>query len=59
MLSAMLRRLSDDWLQQYGHPLLVVESFVDPARFTGSMYAAANWSYVGNSKGYARCNGHY
>ena len=59
MLSAMLRRLSDDWLQQYGHPLLVVESFVDPARFTGTMYAAANWSYVGNSKGYARCNGHY
>ena len=59
MLSAMLRRLSDDWLHQYGHPLLVVESFVDPARFSGTMYAAANWSYVGNSKGYARCNGHY
>ena len=59
MLSALLRRLSDDWQEQYGHPLLVVESFVDPARFTGTMYAAANWSYVGNSKGYARSNGHY
>ena len=59
MMSAMLRRLSDDWLQQYGHQLLVVESFVDPARFSGTMYEAANWSYVGNSKGYARCNGHY
>ena len=59
MLSAMVRRLSDDWLQQYGHRLLAVESFVDPAKFTGTMYAAANWSYVGNSKGYARCNGHY
>ena len=59
MLSAMLRRLSDDWQEQYGHPLLVVESFVDPARFTGTMYEAANWSYVGNSKGYARSNGHY
>ena len=36
-----------------------MESFVDPARFSGTMYAAANWSYVGNSKGYARSNGHY
>ena len=37
MMSAMLRRLSDDWQEQYGHPLLVVESFVDPARFSGTM----------------------
>ena len=59
MLSAMLRRLSDDWQDQYGHPLLAVESFVDPAHFSGTMYEAANWSYVGDSKGYARCNGHY
>ena len=29
------------------------------ARFSGTMYEAANWSYVGNSKGYARSNGHY
>ena len=35
MMSAMLRRLSDDWQAQYGHPLLVAESFVDPARFAG------------------------
>ena len=59
MMSALLRRLSDDWQGQYGHPLLVVESFVDPARFAGTMYEAANWTYVGNSKGYARSNGHY
>ena len=59
MMSAMLRRLSDDWQAQYGHPLLVVESFVDPQRFAGTVYTAANWTYVGNSKGYARSNGHY
>ena len=59
MMSAMLRRLSDDWQAQYGHRLLVAESFVDPARFAGTLYAAANWTYVGDSKGYARCNGHY
>ena len=50
MMSAMLGRLSDDWQGQYGHPLLVVESFVDPAQFAGTMYAAANWTCVGNSK---------
>ena len=58
-MSEMLRRLSDDWQEQYGHPLLIVESFVDPTRFAGTMYAAANWTYVGDSKGYARSNGHY
>ena len=30
MMAAMLRRISADWQAQYGHPLLVVESFVDP-----------------------------
>ena len=58
-MSALLRRLSDDWQHAYGHPLLVVESFVDPTRFTGTMYEAANWTYVGDSKGYARSNGQY
>ena len=55
----MLRQLSADWQHHYGHPLLVAESFVAPQRFAGTLYAAANWTYVGNSKGYARCNGHY
>ena len=59
MMAAMLRRISADWQGQYGHPLLVVESFVDPQRFTGTLYQASNWTYVGNSKGYARSNGHY
>ena len=58
-MSAMLRRLSDDWQHEYGHSLLAVESFVDPTRFAGTMYEAANWSYVGDSKGYARSNGQY
>ncbi len=39
--------------------LLVVESFVDPTRFAETRHAAANCTYVGDSKGYARCNGHY
>ena len=59
MMAAMLRQLSADWQHHYGHPLLVAESFVDPQRFSGTLYQAGNWTYVGDSKGYARSNGHY
>ena len=51
MLSALLRRLSDDWLQQYGHPLLVVESFVDPARFTGHHVRGGELELRGQQQG--------
>lgn len=58
-LARMLRRLSDDWQAHYGHPLLVAESFVDPARFDGALYRAANWRYLGDTRGFARHNGRY
>ncbi len=58
-LSAMTRRLSSDWMERYGHGLLLAESFVDPGHFDGAMYKASNWRFVGKSKGYARCNGRY
>ena len=55
----MTRRLSADWQAQYGHPLLVAESFVDPGRFAGTCYRAANWQFLGRTRGYARHNGRY
>ena len=58
-LARMLRRLSDDWQAHYGHPLLVTESFVDPDRFDGALYRAANWRYLGDTRGFARHNGRY
>ncbi len=58
-LLRMQRRLSDDWKAAYGNPLLVAESFVSPTKFRGTLYKAANWKYVGRSKGYARANGRY
>lgn len=58
-LARMTRRLSADWQAQYGHPLLVAESFVDPARFAGACYQAANWQFLGHTRGYARHNGQY
>ncbi len=53
----MQRRLSDDWEAAYGNPLRVAESLVSPTKFRGTLYRAANWKYVGRSKGYARAHG--
>ena len=58
-LALNLRRLSDDWQQLYGHGLLLAETFVDPTRFTGACYRAANWQVVGTTRGFARHNGRY
>ena len=58
-LAAMTRRLSRDWQAAYGHPVLIAESFVDPAHFQGTLYQAANWRYLGNTRGFARHNGRY
>lgn len=58
-LSLFLKRLSDDWLALFGHRILLVETFVDPKRFKGTVYKASNWIYVGNTKGYSRTNRTY
>ncbi len=54
LLSLNLKRLSDDWQQQYNHPLLLVETYVDPQRFEGTCYRAANWIEIGVTKGFGR-----
>ena len=59
VLGRSLRRLSADWAARYGHPLELAETFVDPARFRGTCYAASNCVRVGRTKGFARHNGAY
>jgi hypothetical protein len=54
VLSRILARLSDDWQARYGHPVLVVETFVDPERFQGSVYRASGWTELGLTKGHGR-----
>ncbi len=54
LLSLNLKRLSDDWQQHYDHPLLLVETYVDPQRFEGTCYRAANWVEIGVTKGFGR-----
>ncbi len=50
VLGLSLRRLSEDMLAAHGHPVLVAETFVDPARFAGTCYRAANWRHHGQRK---------
>ena len=53
-LSESLKRLRTDWERLYGVEPFMAETFVDPERFSGSCYAAANWIRLGQTKGYGR-----
>jgi hypothetical protein len=51
LLGQMVRRLSAEWERVYGHPVYFAETFVDPARFRGTCYRAANWTVLGRTTG--------
>jgi hypothetical protein len=51
ILSRMAGRISQDWQQLYGHPIYFLETFVDPERFRGTCYRAANWVVLGKTTG--------
>ena len=55
VLRLTLDRLSADWQARYGHPVLVVETFVDPEKFNGTVYTANGWQEVGLTDGWGRC----
>jgi len=54
LLGRLTRRLSADWQARYGHPIHLVESFVEPERFAGTSYQAAGWVRVGATTGRGR-----
>lgn len=54
LLSQVARRLSPDWQHKYGHPIYLLESFVERGRFRGTCYRAANWLCVGQTRGRGR-----
>jgi hypothetical protein len=58
-LALNLKRLSDDWMIVYGHPLLLAETFVDDSRFKGTCYLAAGWRSLGKTRGFLRNGGKY
>jgi len=58
-LSLCMTRLVNDWMERYGYTPVLAETFVDPQRFTGACYRAANWRWVGQTvaRGTAYPNG--
>jgi hypothetical protein len=53
-LRLVLDGLSRDWQQRYGHPVVLVETFVDPEQFCGTVYAANGWQELGQTDGFGR-----
>jgi len=51
ILAKVAKRLPVDWLRQYGIRPVLLETFVDTERFSGTCYKAANWTCVGKTKG--------
>jgi len=54
VLGLVSRRLSSDWDERYGHPIVSLETFVNQQRFSGTCYRAANWQCVGHTTGRTR-----
>lgn len=54
ILSKVCQRIKDDWTAKYGHPLYLLETFVERDRFRGTCYKASNWACVGKTKGRSR-----
>jgi hypothetical protein len=54
ILSLNLKRLSTDWENIHGHPVLIAETFVDTSRFQGSCYKAANFIGLGATRGFGK-----
>ncbi len=52
----MAKRLSSDWEAVYAHPVYYLESFVDPERFAGTCYRAANWRFLGRTTGRSKAD---
>jgi hypothetical protein len=53
-MKLMLGRLSADWQQHWGHPLAMVETFVDPQLYQGTAYKVSGWSHLGKTAGWKR-----
>lgn len=54
ILGLISRRISSDWQVKYGHPVHLLETFVEKDRFKATCYKAANWIYVGETTGRSR-----
>lgn len=54
VLGMVQKRLAKDWQQAYGYRPLLLETYVESKRFAATSYRAANWIYVGRTRGRGR-----
>jgi hypothetical protein len=60
ILGLVTRALSGDWNRLYSHPVYFAETFIDPGRFRGTCYRAANWVFMGKTTGRGKAsNSHH
>lgn len=53
-LSMSARRIQSDWLRRYCYSPVLLETFVDTAKYKGTSYKASNWRYIGETQGRGR-----
>ncbi len=58
ILGRVAGRIGRDWQAKYGHPVVLLETFVEQPRFRGTVYRAANWQRVGQTTGRTRQDRH-
>ncbi len=58
LLGLAARRLPGDWHARYGYRPVLLETFVEKARFSGTCYRAANWLYLGDTQGRGKLDCH-
>jgi hypothetical protein len=54
ILGLVAGRIAQDWQGAFGHPVLALETFIDPQRFRGTCYRAAGWKRLGKTFGSKR-----
>lgn len=59
LLGRMAAEIPGGWQRLYGHPIYYLETFVDPERFAGSCYRAANWTVLGHTTGRGKQSNSY
>jgi hypothetical protein len=58
ILGQVAKRITQDWRAKYGHPVVLLETFVEREHFRGTVYRAANWQSVGVTAGRTRQDRH-
>jgi hypothetical protein len=54
VLAGLRERVARDWAAQHGHRLVLLETFVEGARYAGTAYRADNWPCLGTTRGRTR-----